>query len=106
MAVMSSYNLVNGEHTNNSKDLINYVMRDEWGYEGLVMTDWFAVGGFMAAADTRVNKHPIGDQAGCIYAGNDLIMPGMAKDFEWCLRCNRQCRSKISHQQGNAAENC
>ena len=82
MAVMSSYNLVNGEHTNNSKDLINYVMRDEWGYEGLVMTDWFAVGGFMAAADTRVNKHPIGDQAGCIYAGNDLIMPGMAKDFE------------------------
>lgn len=81
-AIMSSYNLVNGEHVNNSKDFLTYVLRDEWGYEGIVMTDWYAVGGMMAQADERCNKHPAGMASGCIYAGNDLTMPGMSADYE------------------------
>ena len=37
-ALMSSYNLVNGEHTCNTKDIQTCALRDEWGYEGVVMT--------------------------------------------------------------------
>ena len=84
-AVMSSYNLVNGEHANNSKDIQTHVLRDEWGYEGAVMTDWYAVGGMIAAAGGRENKHPAGLASGCIHAGNDLVMPGMTADFEEML---------------------
>lgn len=84
-AVMSSYNLVNGEHANNSKDIQTHVLRDEWEYEGAVMTDWYAVGGMIAAAGGRENKHPAGLASGCIHAGNDLVMPGMAADFEEML---------------------
>ena len=66
-AVMSSYNKVNGIYTNNSYDLLTKVLRNEWGFDGLVMTDWFATG------------KDVGDHALAIGAGNDLLMPGSAK---------------------------
>ena len=81
-SVMSSYNLVNGEHANNSRELLTYVLRDEWGYDGIVMTDWYAANPIMAASGGRENKHISGIPAGCIYAGNDLVMPGMEDDFK------------------------
>lgn len=82
LAVMSSYNLVNGIHTNNSRELQTYVLRNEWGYEGLVMTDWYAVGDMLSMASARKNKHECSWASGCIYAGNDLIMPGMKENYE------------------------
>lgn len=81
-AIMSSYNLVNGEHACNSKDIQTYVLRNEWGYQGVVMTDWYAASDVMTSASQRENKHPTGSPAGCIHAGNDIVMPGMQADLD------------------------
>ena len=63
-ALMTSYNKVNGTYVNNSYELITKVLRNEWGFDGLVMTDWFATG------------KGLGSHCAAIEAGNDLIMPG------------------------------
>lgn len=62
--VMTSYNKVNGVYAPNSYDLCTKVLRNEWGFDGVVMTDWFSTGKGKA------------DDALAIKAGNDLIMPG------------------------------
>ena len=63
---MSSYNKVNGKYVNNSYRLLTQVLRNEWGFDGFVMTDWFATG------------RKYGNSAHAIASGNDLIMPGSA----------------------------
>ncbi|MGN0999201.1 MAG: glycoside hydrolase family 3 protein [Faecousia sp.] len=62
--IMASYNMVNGVYLPNNYDLLTKVLRNEWGFDGIVMTDWFATG-----------HHESKDELGC-KAGNDLLMPG------------------------------
>ena len=69
IAMMSSYNLVNGVHAANSKDLCTAIAREEWGFEGVIMSDW----------NTTVSENGSVPWQ-CIAAGNDLIMPGNHKD--------------------------
>lgn len=61
-AVMCAYNRVNGEYCSDSRVLLTGVLRDEWGFEGLVMSDWGAVN----------------DRVAGVAAGLDLEMPGSA----------------------------
>ncbi len=76
--IMTSYNLINGTHSCNSRDLLTAVLRDEWGYEGAVMTDWLVTGGMGPGGA----KWPCASAAGNVKAGNDLTMPGTPADKE------------------------
>lgn len=87
--VMSSYNRVNGTYVCNSKTLLTNVLREEWGFTGVVMSDWNAV-----------------DQcsyAEAIHAGNDLIMPGsktVAKALESALQEGKLDREALNMSAG------
>ena len=76
-AVMTSYNLINGVHTSESAQLLEVILRREWGFDGLVMTDWVVDG--MTRSDM---KHPRATAAATIKAGNELFMPVGETDRE------------------------
>ena len=72
MTVMASYNMVNGTYVNNSYDLLVKVLRDEWGFQGLVVSDWDSM-----KADPKDPLKPVsGDVLKAPAAQCDLIMPG------------------------------
>ncbi len=64
--VMSSYNKLNGEYTQQKYDLLTAILRDEWGYKGIVMTDWGNKAGTVKA----------------VWAGNDLMEPGNQNEID------------------------
>ena len=64
--VMSSYNQLNGEYTQQKKDLLTTILRDEWGYNGIVMTDWGSKAGTVKSA----------------WSGNDLMEPGNQTEID------------------------
>lgn len=64
--IMSSYNKINGTYTQQSHDLLTTILRDEWGYNGMVMTDWGNKEGTVKA----------------VQAGNDLMEPGNASETQ------------------------
>lgn len=78
--IMSSYNKINGTYTSESRDLLTTVLRDEWKYNGIVMTDWF--GG------TDIVKQ--------VHAGNDLLMPGTPQQKEAILKNIKEGKLAIS----------
>ncbi len=80
-ALMTSYNLLNGTHTSERRDLIEDILRAEFGFRGIVMTDWIIA--FMAG---RGNRYPAPDPARIAAAGNDLTMPGSAGDLKKMLK--------------------
>ena len=67
-ALMTSYNMLNGVYTPNSHDLCTAVLRCEWGFDGVVMTDWYST------------LPGLADAGSAIGAGNDMIMPGTPLD--------------------------
>ena len=70
VAVMSSYNYINGTRTCASPELLTGILRKEWGWNGVVMTDWF---------QPEVT-------ADCVRAGNDLMMGGCQAQVDDIIR--------------------
>ena len=79
--VMSSYNKLNGDYTQQSQGLLTTVLRDEWGFNGIVMTDWGVKDNTMKAAK----------------AGNDLMEPGRPVEEERLLAAIN--RGEISQEE-------
>lgn len=67
--IMSSYNKINGTYAQNNKGLLTDILRDEWNFDGIVMTDWI---GKRADMPTYTE----------VQAGNDLMMPGYPAQVE------------------------
>ena len=63
-SIMTSYNKINGVYAPNSYDICTKALRNEWGFDGVVMTDWFSTNKGQASSALAMK------------AGNDLIMPG------------------------------
>lgn len=87
MSIMTSYNLINGTHAANNYDLLTAVARDEWGFAGVVMTDWGTSEdlGFMFSFNGEL-KYDCSSPVACITAGNDLQMPGCTKNREAIIK--------------------
>ena len=71
LSIMTSYNLINGVHAANNYDLCTDVARNEWGFQGAIMTDW---------TTTEIDESCTA--SGCMRAGNDLVMPGSFGDHD------------------------
>ncbi len=71
--VMSSYNKINGEYTQQSHDLLTKILRNEWGFDGIVMTDW----------GNKANT------VKAVKAGNDLMEPGSKSEVDRILQAVR-----------------
>ncbi|MCM1305572.1 MAG: fibronectin type III-like domain-contianing protein, partial [Butyrivibrio sp.] len=94
-ALMTSYNLLNGEHTSQCKDLVEEILRGEFGFKGLVMTDWVTTGQVFnsASAYPAVYAHKI------IKAGNDIVMAGGQPDFDDLMEALKDGR--VSREEVN-----
>ena len=68
-SIMTSYNLINGVHAANNKDLCTTLAREEWGFDGVIMSDWNTTTPDGGSTSWK-----------CAAAGNDIIMPGNPED--------------------------
>ena len=67
--IMASYNQVNGQYSMGNHDLLTSILRDDWGYKGIVMTDWIGIRQGLRTIDE-------------VHAGNDLLEPGQEKQIQ------------------------
>ena len=99
LALMTSYNLLNGTHTSEHRGLLEDILRCEFGYQGIVMTDW--VISFIADKNAR---HPFANAGRVAAAGGELFMPGCkgdAKEIRKALDSGslteQQLRENVGH---------
>ena len=86
--LMSAYNKVNGEFAQGNKDLLTGILRDDWGFKGIVMTDWIGKrNGLLTTSE--------------VAAGNDLMMPGYAEQAEDIVKCVKDGTLKIEDVDRN-----
>ena len=78
---MTSYNLLNGVHTSERRDLIGDVLRCEFGFDGIVMTDWI-----IEMMNDKKAKYPAARPGKIAAAGGELVMPGSAGDVKAIVR--------------------
>ena len=82
VSLMTSYNLINGKHSSERRDLIIDVLRIEWGFTGLVMSDWYT------SNDVKIGlaNHPAQHAVPNLIAGNNLQMGGGKNDYDLIVK--------------------
>ena len=86
--LMSAYNLINGEFAQGNKDLLTSVLRQDWGFRGIVMTDWIS----------KRDRLPTERE---VAAGNDLLMPGYPAQVEDIVKAVKAGRLDIKDVDRN-----
>lgn len=97
-SLMTSYNPLNGKQTATRRELLQNILRNEWGFDGFVVTDW--------EGDTGLAVE-------CLQAGNDLLMPGFPGMIDWLYKrvqdgtlsrhVLEECAARILHAVMNSA---
>ena len=104
MTIMTSYNLINGVHGANCYDSITCYAREECGFQGYVMTDWFTSNAKVSGAMAKPNpKYPCASSPLCIYAGNDVQMPGSEGNIADIITAVKDGSLKLGYLQRCAA---
>ena len=86
--VMASYNQVNGQYSMGNHDLLTKILRDDWGYKGIVMTDWIGI---------REGLPTISE----VHAGNDLMEPGQPAQVEEIIKGVKEGKLDIADVDRN-----
>ncbi|MBQ2209939.1 MAG: glycoside hydrolase family 3 protein [Prevotella sp.] len=86
--LMSSYNIINGVYAQGNKDLLTTILRDEWGFKGIIMTDWTG----------KRAKLPTAQE---VEAGNDLMMPGYPEQAEDIVKAVKAGQLDIKYVDQN-----
>ena len=81
--LMASYNRINGVYAQNNKELLTTILRDEWGFDGIVMTDWIGI-----RPDLPTWTEPD--------AGDELLMPGYGRQAEEIVQAVKE--GKLSEE--------
>ena len=77
-AIITSYNLINRVHTSENPQLLRNILRNEWGYTGLIMTDC----SHSYHSEFESSKYAPQNAYEIIKGGNNLMMPGGIDDYE------------------------
>jgi beta-glucosidase len=80
--LMTSYNLINGKHSSARRDLLIDVVRIEWGYSGLIMSDWYTSNEIKIGLSHYPSQHAVPN----IIAGNNLQMGGGKNDYDLIMQ--------------------
>lgn len=96
-AVMTSYNLLNGTHTSEHRGLIEDVLRREFGFQGIVMTDWVIA---VMSNKKSIHRNALSNEVA--KAGGDLFMPGGKADYNRVLEDLKEGRLTREQLEINA----